>query len=107
MVAYQQTVQAAFRDAHDALFANERVARGARRAVPSARPAARALELADLRYRAGYSPYLEVLDLQRQLLQAQTLADRTAARDARLALVDLAKALGGGWDYKDAVAARR
>jgi outer membrane protein TolC len=55
-----------------------------------------------LRYKAGYSPYLEVLDAQRQLLQAQTLSI-LAARDVRLALVDLAKALGGGWDYKEAV----
>ena len=43
-----------------------------------------------------------MLDLQRQLLQAQTL-QIVAARDARIAVVDLAKAMGGGWDYKDAV----
>jgi outer membrane protein TolC len=57
-----------------------------------------------LRYRSGYSPYLEVLDAQRQLLQAQTL-QILAARDVRLAVVDLAKALGGGWEYKSDVAA--
>jgi multidrug efflux system outer membrane protein len=61
-----------------------------------------AYELSDLRYRSGYSPYLEVLDAQRQLLQAQTLSI-VAARNVRLALVDLAKALGGGWDYRNAV----
>jgi len=55
-----------------------------------------------VRYRAGYSPYLEVLDAQRQLLQAQTL-QILAARDVRFALVDLAKALGGGWEYRTAV----
>ena len=42
----------------------------------------RAVELADLRYRSGYSPYLEVLDAQRQLLQAQTL-QINAARERR------------------------
>ena len=62
-----------------------------------------ALELSDLRYRAGYSPYLEVLDAQRQLLQAQTL-EIVAARNVRLSLVDFAKAAGGGWEYKTAVA---
>ena len=51
---------------------------------------------------AGYSPYLEVLDAQRQLLQAQTL-QIIAARNVRLSLVDFAKAVGGGWDYKTAV----
>ena len=69
---------------------------------------AEALELADLRYRSGYSGYLEVLDSQRQLLQADTLRI-AAARDARIALVDLARALGGGWSPEsvgDATASR-
>ena len=66
---------------------------------------AEVLELSDVRYRAGYSPYLEVLDSQRQLLQAQTL-QILAARDVRLALVDLAKALGGGWEWETAVEPR-
>ena len=106
MVAYQQTVQAAFRDTRNALVASSAsrdalAAQGLRR-----ERLARALELGDIRYRAGYSPLLEVLDLQRQLLQAQTL-EIAAARDARIAVVDLAKAMGGGWDYKDAVAAQR
>jgi multidrug efflux system outer membrane protein len=47
---------------------------------------------------AGYSGYIDVLDAQRQLLQAQTL-QILAARDVRFALIDLAKAMGGGWDY--------
>jgi multidrug efflux system outer membrane protein len=96
VVAYRQTVQAAFRETHDALVVN-RTARAALVAQAERRLALeKALELADLRYRSGYSGYLEVLDAQRQLLQAQTL-EIDAARDARNALVDLAKALGGGW----------
>ena len=102
VVGYRQTVQSAFRDAHDALAANQ-----ATRDALAAQTARRenlqqAYDLSDLRYKAGYSPYLEVLDAQRQLLQAQTL-QILAARDVRLALVDLAKALGGGWDYRNAV----
>ncbi|MEO8752022.1 MAG: efflux transporter outer membrane subunit [Casimicrobiaceae bacterium] len=97
VVAYTKTVQAAFRDTHDALSANETsrtalAAQSARREKLAA-----VLELSDLRYRSGYSPFLEVLDAQRQLLLAQTL-QITAARNVRLAVVDLAKALGGGWD---------
>ena len=46
---------------------------------------------------------VEVLDAQRQLLQAQTL-QINAARDVRLAVVDLAKAMGGGWEYSATVA---
>ena len=103
VIAYQQTVQAAFHDTHDALVANS-TSRDALSAQSLRRERlARALELANERYRAGYSPYLEVLDAQRQLLQAQT-QEINAARDARIATVDLAKALGGGWDYKMDVA---
>ena len=103
VIAYQQTVQSAFRDTHDALVANS-TSRDALAAQSLRRERlARALELANERYRAGYSPYLEVLDAQRQLLQAQT-QEIHAARDARIATVDLAKALGGGWDYQVDVA---
>lgn len=102
-VAYRQSVQGAFRDTHDALVASTTSRDALAAESLRAGRLARALELADLRYRAGYSPYLEVLDVQRQLLQAQT-QQINAARDARIATVDLAKALGGGWDFKTAVA---
>lgn len=96
LVTYVQTVQTAFRETHDALVAN-RTYREALAAQSVRRESlAQALELADLRYRSGYSGYLEVLDSQRQLLQADTLRI-AAARDARIALVDLSRALGGGW----------
>ncbi|HET9668525.1 MAG TPA: efflux transporter outer membrane subunit [Casimicrobiaceae bacterium] len=102
VATYRQTVQTAFKDVHDALAANE-TTRAALAAQTTRREALQqAYELSDLRYKAGYSPYLEVLDAQRQLLQAQTLSI-LAARDVRLALVDLAKALGGGWNYKEAI----
>lgn len=105
LVDYQQTVQTAFRETHDALIAN-RTYREALAAQAARRDhLAKSLELADLRYRSGYSPFLEVLDAQRQLLQAQTL-EITAARDARISLVDLAKALGGGWTPENVAALR-
>lgn len=59
--------------------------------------AARALRLAELRYREGADDLLAVLDAQRTLFQAQ---DQLAQlRLARLAgAVDLFRALGGGWN---------
>ena len=102
VVTYQQTVQSAFKDAHDALAANQTTRAALAAQTTRKQNLQQAYELSDLRYRSGYSPYLEVLDAQRQLLQAQTLSI-LAARDVRLALVDLAKALGGGWDYRNAV----
>jgi len=102
-IGYRQVVQGAFRDTHDALAASTNLRDALSAQGLRAERLARALELADMRYRAGYSPYLEVLDVQRQLLQAQTL-QIAAARDARIAVVNLAKALGGGWDYRTDVA---
>lgn len=53
-------------------------------------------KLADLRYGNGYENYLNVLDAQRSLYQAQLL-NITAQRDHLIAIVSLYKALGGGW----------
>lgn len=103
LVNYTQAVQLAFRDAHDALSANDTTREALAAQAERATKLQQALELSRLRYAAGYSPYLEVLDAQRQLLQAQTL-QIVAARNVRLSLVDFAKAVGGGWEYKTAVA---
>jgi multidrug efflux system outer membrane protein len=103
VIAYERSVQAAFKETHDALVANQTTRAALAAQSERAGKLQHALDLAEMRYRSGYSPYLEVLDAQRQLLQAQTL-QILAARDVRLAVVDLAKAMGGGWDYKTPVA---
>ncbi len=95
-VEFLQTVQVAFREVHDALVANHS-ARDVLAAETDRRDRlAKALEVANLRYDAGRTSYLEVLDAQRSLLAAETLRI-AAARDARLSIVDFAKSLGGGW----------
>jgi multidrug efflux system outer membrane protein len=104
VVNYEQTVQTAFKETHDALVANQTTREALAAQTERRAKLERALELAGYRYRSGYSPYLEVLDAQRQLLLAQTL-QILAARDVRLAVVDVAKAMGGGWEYKSGVAA--
>jgi multidrug efflux system outer membrane protein len=93
---YVRTVQSAFRDAHDALVAH-RTARASYVAQEDRRAQyAEALRLAELRYKAGYNSYLEVLDSQRNLLEAER-ARLVALRGRQSALVDVYKALGGGW----------
>lgn len=95
-IGYVRAVQGAFRDAHDALVAH-RAARDSYVAQEDRRAQyAEALRLADLRYRAGYTSYIEVLDNQRSLLDAER-ARLLALRARQSALVDLYKALGGGW----------
>ncbi|HVG05729.1 MAG TPA: TolC family protein, partial [Burkholderiaceae bacterium] len=95
-IGYVQSVQAAFRDAHDALVAH-RSARDVFVAQDERRSQLLdALRLSDLRYRSGYSSFIDVLDNQRNLLDAER-ARVNALRDRQTALVDLYKALGGGW----------
>ena len=96
LIRYQQTVQQAFRDVADALVEHRK--RGESRVqqealVVSLRDAAR---LADVRYRGGVTSYLEVLDTERQLFDAELNLARTQ-RDELLAVVLLYRALGGGW----------
>ena len=94
--SYRKSVQTAFREVNDALVSvrqNTEAEDAYTRAMGAAK---RALQLAQARYDAGYSPYLEVLTAQR------TANDATVAwvqnRQARLtSSVDLFKALGGGW----------
>ena len=55
------------------------------------------LALATKRYRNGVLAYIDVLDAQRQLFDAQIAVN--ISREAQLlALIDLYKALGGGWE---------
>ena len=96
LAGYQRSIEAAFREVADALSSVEQSG-GAEAELAARLQAARsALELSGERYRAGYSPYLEVLDAQRTANDAELAYVRN--RQARLAFsVDLMKALGGGW----------
>jgi multidrug efflux system outer membrane protein len=102
-IAYVQTVQGAFREAHDALI-QHRAARDSFVAQEERRDKlAETLRLANIRYKSGYTGQLEVLDAQRGLLSAER--DRIIAlRNRQSALVDLYRALGGGWSPQSVLA---
>jgi len=96
LASYEQTVQTAFREAADALVEHQkrrefRIQQGL--LVDSLLDAAR---LANIRYKGGVTSYLEVLDTERQLFDAE-LEHARAQRDELLALVRIYRALGGGW----------
>lgn len=96
VAAYQGAVQAAFKDVAQAL-ANLAAARASLvDAEARERSASEALKIAQQRYTAGYSGFLELLDAQRTANSArlQMITIRQAQFDAT---VDLCKALGGGW----------
>jgi len=93
---YEQTVLVALAEAGDAL-SGVRAARDVAAAQQTqAMALRRALELAELRYRTGISNYLEVLDAERSLFDAE-LAASQAELQQLTAAIQLYKALGGGW----------
>jgi multidrug efflux system outer membrane protein len=96
MLQYQQVVLGAFRDVSDSLveYAKRREARMQQEVLTIA--ARDAVRLANIRYTGGVTTYLEVLDSDRQLFDAELFLVRNQ-RDELLAVVRLYKALGGGW----------
>lgn len=101
LIQYKQAVASAFGDVRNALSAQD----SARQvlAYESARSdaLAQAFKQAELRYKAGIASRLELLDVERNLLQAQ-LNRSDAERAQRSAVADLFKALGGGWGKQQA-----
>ena len=93
---YRKTVQTAFKEVNDAIvdlhaYSDEEAAYSAQVGASQ-----KALDLAQKRYEAGYSGYMDLLDAQRTLNSAQL--QYLASRKSRLgAAVDLFKAMGGGW----------
>jgi NodT family efflux transporter outer membrane factor (OMF) lipoprotein len=93
---YEQTVLRARGEAQTSLVAYNRARERLERLAEAAAASERAAELARLRFEEGASDFLQVLDAERTLLDAQ---DRLAAgrADATLALVRVYRALGGVW----------
>jgi multidrug efflux system outer membrane protein len=95
-LAYQSAVLNAFKEVEDALvaYAKEQERRAA--LAKSVEASQLAVNLAEERYRRGLTAFLDVLETQRALFQAQS---ELVASEARVStdLVALYKALGGGW----------
>jgi multidrug efflux system outer membrane protein len=96
VASYEQSVLVAFKEVEDALVA-VRTARDQREAQVEQVEALRsALRLANLRYKGGLANYLDVLIAQRNLFDAE-LALSGTHRLHLVSIVQLYKALGGGW----------
>jgi outer membrane protein, multidrug efflux system len=93
---YEKAIVTAFREVEDALIATQKT-REQRTAQEIQVAALRsAFELADLRYKGGRASYLDVLTAQRSLFDAELALARTR-RTQLVSVVQLYKALGGGW----------
>jgi outer membrane protein, multidrug efflux system len=105
LATYQKSIQTAFREVADALSNVEEAASAAADLRASVDASRNALRLATRRYEAGYSGYLDVLDAQRSLNLSELALIRNQ-QGLLSATVDLMKALGGGWQDEQPLAAR-
>ncbi len=97
LVQYESTVRTAVREVSDALIGYRKVReeRGQQERLVGARQATRRLSL--LRYQGGLDSYLQVLDADSRLFDGE-LQLAQLQRDELLAVVQLYRALGGGWE---------
>jgi NodT family efflux transporter outer membrane factor (OMF) lipoprotein len=93
---YERTVLQALQEAETAQVTYQKAVARLERLEEAAAASERAAELARLRFEGGVSDFLQVLDAQRTLLEAQ---DRLALgrTDASTALVEVYRAVGGAW----------
>jgi multidrug efflux system outer membrane protein len=97
---YQDTALNAFREVSDALISRRRFDEERAEQTEAVNAGRDAVAVATDRYQEGKASYYEVLEAQQQLFPAEnSLSHIEAAR--RLAVVQLYKALGGGWSLKD------
>jgi len=98
---YEQTAQVAFQDVSNALVSRQKfeAIRGEQEQAVQAYQ--ESVKVSFQRYVAGKASYFEVLDAQLQLYPAENALAATEL-NRRTVIVQLYKALGGGWNLKDA-----
>ena len=97
---FKDTALTAFRKVSDALISHRRFEEEHRDQTEAVNAGRQAVATASQRYKEGKASYYEVLEAQQQLFPAENaLAGIEASR--LLAVVQLYKALGGGWVLKD------
>jgi len=99
LLRYQKSVQTAFQEVSDALIARQQDAevQAAQEAQVDAQRRANTIALA--RYRVGYASYFNVIDADRDLFTAE-LSLSAARLNTLLSVVQLYRALGGGWQVE-------
>ncbi|MFJ0705715.1 efflux transporter outer membrane subunit [Bordetella bronchiseptica] len=102
---YEQAIQSGFREVSDALAGRGTLQEQIRSQELLVQANQRAYDLSQQRYQQGIDNYLSVLDSQRSLYTAQqTLVETRLARLSNL--IQLYKALGGGWSERTVAAAQ-
>jgi multidrug efflux system outer membrane protein len=98
---YKQTILQALREVSDGLVGVRKSQEFKQQQEILTKTLAEASAVSKMRYEGGVSSYLEVLDTERQYFQSE-LDLTQAQRDELGSLVELYRALGGGWQATDA-----
>ena len=96
LVNYEKTIQSAFTEVSNGLIAHQRVRESREKQEALVSALQDRLRLAYVRYRGGVDTQLNALDADRDLFQAELALSRIRL-DESLTVVQLYKALGGGW----------
>ena len=96
LLRYEQSIQQAFREVSDALVAYRKNQEFRQQQELLTNSAQDASQLSETRYRSGVTSYLEVLTNETNYFDAELGLARARA-DELLAVVELYRALGGGW----------
>lgn len=100
VASYQRAVQNAFREVSDSLIAYQRTQEYRARQEQNTQAHRDATATANDRYEGGVTSYLEVLYNEQELFNSE-LALAQARRNELLSVVQLYRALGGGWQTQD------
>jgi multidrug efflux system outer membrane protein len=96
LIGYQRAIYTALREVADALIGFDRLREQRKQQEQLVNTLQDTVRLSDLRYRGGLDSYLQVLDAQRNLFTGQ-LALAQLRLQERVAVVQIYRALGGGW----------
>jgi multidrug efflux system outer membrane protein len=96
LIAYRQAIQHAFGDVSDALIGYQKLHEVRLRQEDTVADLQESVRLSNMRYKGGTTTYLEVLDGQRSLFSAELTLAQARGTEYQ-SLVQLYRALGGGW----------
>jgi len=96
LVRYEKTIQTAFFEVSNSLIAHQKVRESREKQEELVFALQDRLRLAYIRYRGGVDTQLNALDADRDLFQAELTLSQIRL-DELLSVVQLYKALGGGW----------
>jgi multidrug efflux system outer membrane protein len=99
-IAFEKTVTQAFGEVSTSLSAHQELAKSYKEQLNSVEAYRESVRLSSIRYDSGLANYLEIIDAQIQMYPAERSAI-IYDLGRKVALVNLYRALGGGWNLSD------